>query len=54
MPKTTKVYDLIEAEEQAERDVLAEREASLARELDEMRKRKRQLVDLCMGDGTSV
>lgn len=45
MPKTTKVYDLIEAEEQAERDVLAEREASLARELDEMRKRKRQLVD---------
>jgi hypothetical protein len=39
------VYDLIDAEEQAERDVLAEREAALALELAEMRKRKRQLVD---------
>ena len=39
------VYDLIESEEQAERDVLAEREAALALELAEMRKRKRQLVD---------
>lgn len=38
-------FDLIEAEEQAERDVLAEREAALAAELAEMRKRKRQLVD---------
>lgn len=38
-------FDLIEAEEQAERDVLAEREESLARELAEMRKRKRKLVD---------
>lgn len=38
-------FDLIEAEEQAERDVLAEREAALARELEEMRKRKRKLVD---------
>lgn len=37
--------DLIEAEEQAERDVLAEREAALARELSEMRQRKRKLVD---------
>lgn len=45
LAKGDQVYDLIEAEEQAERDVLAEREASLARELDEMRKRKRQLVD---------
>jgi len=37
--------DLIEAEEQAERDVLAERERALARELEEMRRRKRKLVD---------
>ena len=37
--------DIIEAEEQAEKDVLAEREASLARELEAMRKRKRKLVD---------
>lgn len=37
--------DLIEAEEQAERDILAEREEALAKQLAEMRKRKRQLVD---------
>ena len=37
--------DLMEAEEQAERDVLAERESALARELEEMRNRKRKLVD---------
>ena len=37
--------DLMEAEEEAERDVLAEREAALARELEEMRNRKRKLVD---------
>ncbi len=37
--------DIIEAEEQAEKDVLAEREASLARELAAMRMRKRKLVD---------
>lgn len=37
--------DLIDAEEQAERDVLAEREKALAKELAEMRKRKRKLVD---------
>lgn len=37
--------DLIEAEQQAERDVLAEREAALAKQLAEMRKRKRKLVD---------
>ena len=37
--------DLIDAEEQAERDVLAEREEALAKELAEMRKRKRKLVD---------
>jgi hypothetical protein len=37
--------DLIEAEEQAERDILAEREAALARQLEEMRGKKRKLVD---------
>ncbi len=37
--------DLIEAEEQAERDVLAEREAALAKQLSEMRGKKRKLVD---------
>ena len=37
--------DLIEAEEQAERDVLAEREAALAKQLEEMRGKKRKLVD---------
>ena len=37
--------DLIEAEEQAERDVLAEREAALAKQLAEMRGKKRKLVD---------
>lgn len=37
--------DLIEAEEIAERDILAEREEALAKQLSEMRKRKRKLVD---------
>ena len=37
--------DIIEAEEQAERDVLAEREEALAKELAAMRLRKRKLVD---------
>lgn len=37
--------DLIEAEEEAERDILAEREAALAKQLEEMRKRKAKLVD---------
>lgn len=37
--------DLIEAEKQAERDVLAEREAALAKQLAEMRGKKRKLVD---------
>lgn len=39
------MVDIIEAEEQAERDVLAEREKALAKQLEEMRRRKRQLVD---------
>jgi hypothetical protein len=42
---TTDGIDLIDSEEQAERDVLAEREESLARQLAEMRGRKRKLVD---------
>ncbi len=37
--------DLIAAEEQAERDVLAEREEALAKQLAEMRGKKRKLVD---------
>lgn len=38
-------FDLIEAKEQAERDILAEREEALARQLAEMRGKKRKLVD---------
>ena len=38
-------FDLIEAEEQAERDILAERESGLAKQLAEMRGKKRKLVD---------
>ncbi len=37
--------DLVEAEEQAERNVLAEREEALAKQLADMRCRKRKLVD---------
>lgn len=37
--------DLMEAEEKAESDVVAQREASLAKQLKEMRGRKRKLVD---------
>ena len=37
--------DIMDAEEEAEKDVLREREESLSRELAEMRNRKRQLVD---------
>ena len=37
--------DIMEAEEEAERDVLREREQALARQLAEMRNRKRKLVD---------
>ena len=45
MAKGADGIDLIEAEEQAERDVLAEREETLAKQLAEMRGRKRKLVD---------
>lgn len=38
-------FDLIEAEEQAERNILAERESALAKQLAEMRGKKRKLVD---------
>ena len=37
--------DIEEAEEQAQADVIAEREAALAKQLEEMRKRKKKLVD---------
>ncbi|MEX1597710.1 DEAD/DEAH box helicase [Enterococcus sp. C102(2024)] len=37
--------DIEEAEVQAEKDVIAEREEALAKQLEEMRKRKRKLVD---------
>ncbi len=37
--------DIMEAEEEAERNVLEERERSLARQLEEMRHRQRKLVD---------
>lgn len=40
-----KAVDLMEAEEQAERDVIAERENTLAMELAAMRNQKRKLVD---------
>lgn len=45
MLKSADGIDLIDAEEQAERDVLAEREEALAKQLAEMRNRKRKLVD---------
>ena len=38
-------HDILEAEEQAEKDVIAERERSLARQLEEQRRMKRKLVD---------
>ena len=41
----TSSMGLEEAEEEAERDVLAEREAALAKELAAMRKKKAKLVD---------
>lgn len=40
-----RAYDLMEEAERAETDVAAEREASLAKELDKMRRRKEKLVD---------
>lgn len=43
--KDNNTYDLIEAEEEAERDVLEEREKALARQLAEQRKRERRLVN---------
>ncbi|MGX6962453.1 DEAD/DEAH box helicase [Vagococcus xieshaowenii] len=43
--ETGLALDLQEAEVQAEKDVIAEREESLAKQLNEMKKRKRKLVD---------
>ena len=37
--------DIMEAEEQAESDVVAQREEALAKQLEEMKRRKRKLVD---------
>ena len=37
--------DLIDAEDEAENDVIKEREDALARELESMKRKKRQLVD---------
>ena len=45
LAKDDSEYDLLEAEEKVERDILAEREAALAKQLAEMRSRKRKLVD---------
>lgn len=45
LEQSDEMFDIIEAEEEAERDVLAEREAALAKQLAEMRKRKAKLVD---------
>lgn len=45
LAKDDGVYDLVETEELAAKDVLAEREAALAAELAAMRKRKAKLVD---------
>ncbi|MCD8109156.1 MAG: DEAD/DEAH box helicase [Clostridiales bacterium] len=45
LKENPEAFDLIEAEEQAERDVLAERETALAKQLAEMRGKKRKLVD---------
>lgn len=43
--ETEVAFELIEAEEVAAKDVIAEREEALAKQLEEMRKRKRALVD---------
>ena len=43
--ETDVTFELLEAEEVASKDVVSEREESLAKQLEEMRKRKRKLVD---------
>lgn len=43
--QTNQQFELLEAEETANKDVVAEREEALAKQLSEMRKRKRRLVD---------
>ena len=45
LEESGQMADIEDAEEQAKSDVLADREAALAQKLEEMRKRKRQLVD---------
>lgn len=44
LENSDEAVDIIEAEEKAERDILAEREEALAKQLEEMRLRKRKLV----------
>ncbi|WP_270627709.1 DEAD/DEAH box helicase [Streptococcus pasteurianus] len=43
--QTNQQFELLEAEETASKDVVAKREEALAKQLSEMRKRKRRLVD---------
>lgn len=43
--ETGDAVDIMEAEEQAESDVVAQREEALAKQLEEMKRRKRKLVD---------
>ena len=43
--ETGAAVDIMEAEEQAESDVVAQREEALAKQLEEMKRRKRKLVD---------
>lgn len=42
---TGKAFDIVEAEEKASNDVVKQREETLAKQLEEMKKRKRKLVD---------
>lgn len=45
LAKETEAVDILDAEARAEKDVVAEREEALARQLEAMRRRKRQFVD---------
>ena len=45
LEKSGAAMDIDEAERQAEEDVVAQREEALAKQLEEMKKRKRKLVD---------
>lgn len=45
LEKEKEAVDILDAEEQAEKDVIHEREEALAKQLEQMKKRKRQYVD---------